>query len=188
MEHLVALRSFPASHKSAVHTSIPSLNCIYEYKPTPVLKTQIAMAVDSDSHNLNLIVHLFSLNNNKATWGISYSQLTVNSECSSTNQLYNLTHNELKTIKINPPSGQNFWMLCWTSCRSNGLRYTSTLTHGWVLKELARWSETFKKQNWKLLAEIWKKYIDGPLVKGTEYEDNSIPLNLIRAYHWGCSQ
>ena len=37
------------------------------------------MAVNSDPHNLSLILHLFFLNNSKATWGVSYGQLTVNS-------------------------------------------------------------------------------------------------------------
>ena len=32
------------------------------------------------------------------------------------------------------------------------------------------------------------KYIDGPLVKGTECEDHSILLNLIRGYPLGWSQ
>lgn len=48
-------------------------------------------------------------------------------------------------------------MWCWTLCRSNGLRYRSTLSHEWELKEWARWAETFKKQSWKLVAEIWGK-------------------------------
>ena len=41
--------------------------------------------------------------------------------------------------------------------RSNGLRYRSTLTHKGELKEQASWTETFKKQNWTLVAEIWEK-------------------------------
>lgn len=40
------------------------------------------------------------------------------------------------------------------------------------------------KPNWKLVAKrSGKKYIDVLLVKGTEHEDNSIPLNLIRGYY-----
>lgn len=51
------------------------------------------MAVDSDPHNLSLILHLFFLNNSKATWSVSYGQLTVNSVPAPTNYTILLTMN-----------------------------------------------------------------------------------------------
>lgn len=52
------------------------------------------MVVDLDSHNLNLILHLFSLNNNKASWGASHSQLWTAPARYTILLTVNLKHND----------------------------------------------------------------------------------------------
>lgn len=61
------------------------------------------MAVDSDPQNLSLILHLFFLNNSKATWSVSYGQLTVNSVPAPTSYTILLTMN-LKYSNKDKPS------------------------------------------------------------------------------------